>query len=325
MQVRSTDAGVVVSTPAKLNLFFEVLAKRPDGFHEIETLMVPVGVYDTLEFRDVAPTATQVAKPLEFSCAWAAGLSVQSSQPVTTGVFYRSSTEKYSTFDPQGLPQGSDNIAVRAIELLRVRSKTDRCAVVRLTKRIPSAAGMGGGSSDAAAALVAANLGWGLRWSNEQLGWLAAELGSDVPFFLQSGPAVCRGRGERIEPVVGLGRLHAVVVRPPAGLSTAAVFGVCKPSVSPRSAADLVDALRRGDLRRLPDLMHNALESAARSLSPWIERLEHEFAELDCLATQMSGSGTSYFGICRSARHAQVVASRLRSRRVGWVVATSCN
>ena len=200
----------------------------------------------------------------------------------------------------------------------------DRRAQVRLTKRIPSAAGLGGGSSDAAAALVAANLVWGIGWSRERLDAVAAELGSDVPYFLYSGPAVCRGRGEQIGPVARFGRYHVVVVRPPAGLSTASVYRTCRPSVSPRKVEPLLAALRRGDVRQLRRRMHNALQPAAQSLSPWIERLASEFARMDCLASQMSGSGTSYFGICRNAGHALAVAGRLRSRRLGYVFTAAC-
>src|SRR5205823_2480704 len=119
------------------------------------------------------------------------------------------------------LPQEADNLVTRAMQMLRSQAHVAAGARVQLLKRIPSAAGLGGGSSDAAAALVAANAGWELNWPQAELAALAARLGSDVPFFLGHGPALCRGRGEQIEPVGGLGCLHFVLVRPPAGLSTA--------------------------------------------------------------------------------------------------------
>jgi 4-diphosphocytidyl-2-C-methyl-D-erythritol kinase len=232
--------------------------------------------------------------------------------------------ESAGSFGIEELPQGIDNIAVRAIRLLGERAGIDRPADIRLTKRIPSAAGLGGGSSDAAAALVAANAAWNLNWPRARLGELAAELGSDVPFFLYSGPAVCRGRGEQIEPVRRFGKLHVVVVRPPAGLSTAAVYQACRPSVSPLPVEPLLEALWQGDARSLGGRMHNALQGAARRLSPWIDRLAGEFDGMDCLGSQMSGSGSSYFGICRNAGHAQAVARRLRARRLGRVFTAAC-
>jgi 4-diphosphocytidyl-2-C-methyl-D-erythritol kinase len=314
--VRRSSDGIEVLAPAKLNLFFEILAKRPDGFHEIETLMAPLGIYDSVVVRDTRPQPGSPAEPIVLDCAWTAGL--QTFRHSTAGAV------RSGSFETEDLPKGNDNIAVRAIELLRKRSGIDRCASVRLTKRIPSAAGLGGGSSDAAAALVGANAAWNLGWSRQRLAELAAELGSDVPFFLSSGPAICRGRGEQIEPVGRFGMLHVVVVRPPAGLSTASVYRACKPSVEPRSAGPLLEALRRGDARQIGRRLHNALEPAARDLSPWIERLASEFSRMDCLGSQMSGSGTSYFGICRSAWHALAVAGRLRARGLGRVFTAAC-
>jgi 4-diphosphocytidyl-2-C-methyl-D-erythritol kinase len=220
------------------------------------------------------------------------------------------------------LPEGTDNIVLRAVQSLRDRAGGTWGARLRLLKRIPSAAGLGGASSDAAAALVAANSAWRLGWSSEQLADVAAELGSDVPFFLGPPAAVCRGRGELVEPVRGLGKLHFVVVRPPGGLSTPEVYRHCRPVPHELPLAGLLEALRRGDLQRAGRMSVNRLQEPAESLSPWVSTLRREFADTACVAHQMSGSGTAYFGICRHARHARQVASRLRARRVGRVWCT---
>ncbi|MGD9721400.1 MAG: 4-(cytidine 5'-diphospho)-2-C-methyl-D-erythritol kinase [Pirellulales bacterium] len=289
----------MVRAPAKLNLFFEVLAKRSDGFHEIETLMVPIGLFDTL-----------VASPdpsgrISVACRWAApgdGASLDAAY----GALPR---------DEQS------NLAYKAAQLLQARSGSSLGLHLDLVKRIPTAAGLGGGSSDAAATLLAANELWRLGWRREQLTELAAELGSDVPFFLHQGPAICRGRGERVEALRGLGALDIVLVRPPASLSTPAVYGRCRPAAAPRALAPLVSALQHGDVRQLPALLHNRLEEAAETLTPWVSRLRSELVREDCLAAQLSGSGSAYFGICRHARHAQRVARRLQARGVGQVYA----
>lgn len=301
MEVQHTVAGVSVRTPAKLNLFLEVLGKRPDGFHELETLMVPVDLSDLLVF---APADTG---EIELACE-------------------RFPEAGESAEETSGLPEGSDNLVVRAVRLLADRAGVQGGARMTLWKRIPVAAGMAGGSSDAAAALVAANVGWRLDWPREKLLPLAAELGSDVPFFLGAGPAVCRGRGERIEPSAGLGLLHFVVVAPPVGLSTAAVFRCCRPAVAPQPLAPLVEALRAGDLAVAGRSLFNRLQPAAAELSPWIERMTSEFADGGFLGHQMSGSGTSYFGLCRNLAHARWAAGMLRGRRIGQVYAvrTAC-
>jgi 4-diphosphocytidyl-2-C-methyl-D-erythritol kinase len=301
MRVRRRWADLVIETPAKLNLCFEVRAKRSDGYHEIETLMCPIDLYDTLYFQE------DPEGQLRLRCRRVCG---------TSGPDGRGLGE---------VPDGPDNLVMRAVELVRRCAGVRRGAKLRLVKRIPAAAGLGGGSSDAAAALVAANEGWQLGRSREELARWAAELGSDVSFFLAGGSAVCRGRGERVTPVAGLGVLHFVVVRPPEGLSTAAVYDICRPAAQPRTAEPLIEALRRGDVGKAGRRLWNRLQPAAASLSPWVRRLEREFAQLDFVGYGMTGSGTSFFGLCRHARHAQRNARRLEGRGVGSVFAVqSC-
>ena len=309
MQIRRDAVEIVIQTPAKLNLFFEVLGKRSDGYHEIETLMCPIGWYDTLCFGATS------SEELDLEChqGSAAGYPRPASGCPGGG----------SGFEE--VPRDGRNLVLRAVDLVRRRTGTKQGARLRLIKRIPTAAGLGGGSSDAAAALVAANLGWKLGLSLTELAAMAAELGSDVPFFLYRGAAVCRGRGERIEPTRGLGLMNFVVVRPPEGLATAAVYGACRPAASPRALQPLLDALRRGNARRVGGLLFNRLQAAAEQLSPWIARLRRLMAGEDCLGHGMSGSGTAYFGLFHSALQARRVARRLLARGVGCVVAVrSC-
>jgi len=299
MHIHRCAVEVVIQTPAKLNLFFEVLGERGDGYHEIETLMCPISLCDTLCFRGTP------SEDLELECRW--GVASQGG----------------SGFDD--VPRDGRNLVWRAMELLRRRTGARQGAKVRLVKRIPTVAGLGGGSSDAAAALMAANLAWRLELSLPELAAMAAELGSDVPFFLRGGPSVCRGRGEQIEAVYGLGLMNFVVVRPPEGLATAAVYGVCRPPESPRPVQPLLDALRQGNARQSGRLLFNRLQSAAEQLSPWIARLARLMDGEDCLGHGMSGSGTAYFGLFRSALQARRVARRLRAREIGFVMAVqSC-
>ena len=302
MQIRRSAVEVVVRAPAKLNLFFEILARREDGYHEIETLMCPIDLYDTLIFKEESDGQ------LELHCERITG-------PASPGEAH-----------PIEMPEGTDNLAMRAVELLRRRAGVERGARLRLVKRIPTAAGLGGGSSDAAAALAAANLGWNLGWTREALAGVAAELGSDVPFFLADGPAICRGRGEHVEPAPGFPELHFVVVRPPEGLSTAAVYAACRPAERAESVRWLLVALGRGDLAAAGRMLHNRLEPVAESLSPWVRRVRDAMAGVDFLGSAMSGSGTSCVGLCRHARHARRAARRLQAIGLGSVFAVrSCH
>jgi 4-diphosphocytidyl-2-C-methyl-D-erythritol kinase len=302
-----------VLAPAKLNLFLEVLGRRQDGFHEIETLMVPIDLFDSLSAR------ADPGGSVQLTCRWAGGL--RKARPHAESVRPDEAAPPENKVRPpvaqwEDLPEGNDNIAVRAVELLRRRAGVRSGAALQLIKRIPSAAGLGGGSSDAAAALVAVNRIWSLGWSLGQLQQLAAEVGSDVPFFLGSGAAICRGRGERIERLPGVRALDFVVVSPPGGLSTAEVYGGCRAADSPRRVEQLTEALRGRDPRRVAAAMHNRLEPTAERLSPWIVRVKRDLAACGCTAARISGSGTSCFGICRNARQARRAARWMRVR--GW-------
>ncbi len=167
--------------PAKINLSLRVLSRREDGFHEIETLMVPLSLSDELEVAWQPGGA-----PVELVCS-----------------------------DPS-LPTGPENLAYRAAEIFRRDLAPEMPPVrIELTKHVPHGAGLGGGSSDAAAVLLALNTLGDFRQTPAQLAALAAELGSDVPFFVYRSAAVCRGRGETVEPVAFGGRLPLLLLKPP--------------------------------------------------------------------------------------------------------------
>jgi len=261
--------------------------------------MCPISLFDTLYFRE------EPGGQLELTCERVSG-SAGESRP-----------------GPAEVPEGPENLAWRAVDLYRRRAGISSGARLRLVKRIPVAAGLGGGSSDAAAALAAASLVWGRPLPREELFGLAAELGSDVPFFLAGGPAICRGRGERVEPVTTTRRWHFVVVRPPEGLSTAAVYRLCRPASVPVSAAPMLRAFVQGDLAGVGRLLMNRLEPAAARLSGWMTRVKEELADSELVGFAMSGSGTSWFGLCRHGRHARRLAERLRARNIGNVFAVA--
>jgi 4-diphosphocytidyl-2-C-methyl-D-erythritol kinase len=221
-------------------------------------------------------------------------------------------------------------LVVRALELLRERTRCELGARVRLVKRIPTEAGMGGGSSDAAAALRLGSQAWQLDLPPAELSRLAAELGSDVPFFLAPSPAVCRGRGEQVQRLPYIPPLNVVIVKPPQGLTTADVYqawdtrneasqNAASAKRDPHRLEALIAALCRGDLHTLGRAMTNRLQAAASTLSPWIDRLQAAFSRLDFVGHQLTGSGTAYFGIARHAQHARRLATILRTRQLGLV------
>ena len=302
MQISRDDSSWRVETPAKLNLFLEIQGKRPDGFHDIETVMITVGLFDTLVFREVT------TESIHLQC-FEAGPPANSEGPPE---------------DP--LPTDDSNLIVRAAKLLRNRAGIQQGVEISLSKRIPAAAGLAGGSSDAAATLAVLNRLWRLDYPAVQLRDFAAELGSDIPFFLADSPvAVCRGRGEIIEPLTASLPLWTVVLRPPVGLSTADVYKACVPAAHPRSAAPLLDAMQAGDIDQLVRHLHNSLQAPAEQLCPLLKQVKQAFEAESFLAHQMSGSGTAWFGLCRTKTEASAIAARLRARKLGRVfIASTC-
>jgi len=290
MIFRSIAGGVEVLAPAKLNLFLEVLGRRPDGYHEVESLMVAVSLYDTLTVLDDPSGA----------------LSLRCSDPT--------------------LPVGSDNLVIQAAECLKAATGCSRGAHIELTKAIPAQAGLAGGSSDAAATLAALDRLWDLRIPAEQRDALAAGLGSDVPFFNHVPAAVCRGRGERVESVPLNNTFHFVLVCPPVGMSTADVYRQATPPERPKPVRPLLEAMARGESADLGRSLFNRLQPVAEAIQPDLARVRTALANLGPLldGSSMSGSGSAYFGLCRTSVAARHAADILQPLGLGWVRVVTC-
>ncbi|CAN5413253.1 4-(cytidine 5'-diphospho)-2-C-methyl-D-erythritol kinase [soil metagenome] len=274
---------VLAWAPAKVNLFLEVLGKRTDGYHDLATLMLAVDLIDVLEIV----TLEEEAVGLECS-------------------------------DPS-LPTGPDNLIVKAAVALHNHSKPEAGAFIRVTKRIPSEAGLGGGSSDAATTLLALNELWGLKLRREELAEVAADVGSDVAFFLSPPAGWCEGRGERVTPEKLGDPLHLVIVKPPVGCSTAQVYsGVKVPSV-PVDGTTIRKALRYGDPDAIGRGLFNRLQEPAEAMVPAIAAVTRFLRELKPAGVQMTGSGSAVFALCRDRREALRVADEVRTEQPGGV------
>jgi 4-diphosphocytidyl-2-C-methyl-D-erythritol kinase len=294
--------------PAKLNLYLDVLGRRADGFHELETLLAPIRLYDRLVWRPRNDDgSTDFAFAYDPACS--ANLVDQA-------------------------PANDRNLVWRAVDSLATAAGCRPYGSFVLTKRIPIQAGLGGGSSDAAAALVLANAVWNIDYPLTKLSEIAAHLGSDIPFFLAGQTAVCRGRGERVERIPAMPRLNVVVVAPREGVSTADAFGQLHAPAwtDGESAAQLgeshrltrlLESLRRGSIAAATQWMTNSLQVAATQLCPTIERLGTAFAALGCDAHQLTGSGSAYFGVMRTACQARRAAAILAASNFGTVFTTA--
>ena len=288
---KATGAPVAATeaAPAKINLALHLTGRRADGYHTIETLAVFTAHGDTLGAEPAEGDTTTLAVSGPFADALS------------------------------GTP-AAGNLALRAVAALAASAGHRRRGVrLDLTKNIPVAAGLGGGSADAAAALRLMNRLWGAGFDAAQLAALALPLGADVPMCLVSRPLVASGIGEAIAPVGGLPALPVVLVHPGVAVSTAAVFaarsgafGSPLPPLPPRFADAAAVALwlqaTRNDLAAPASRIAPAAADAAAALS----------GDRNCLLARMSGSGAAAFGIFPTPAEAERGAARIRNERPGW-------
>jgi 4-diphosphocytidyl-2-C-methyl-D-erythritol kinase len=277
---------LVLNAAAKVNLVLEVLGKREDGYHELVTVMQAVDLSDRLVLEE--------ADALELR---------------TTG---------------PGVPDDGRNLAIRAAAALAEAAGVTRGARITLDKRIPVAAGLGGGSTDAAAALLGLNRLWRLNWPLARLGEVAMGLGMDVPFFLRGGTALATGRGERVEPLRGRS-LGLVLVNPRFAVSTAETYARVTPAMytDGRHAKALAGGLGGRSAARVAASLYNGLEAAVEAVHPAIGRMRAALLAAGALGALMSGSGPTVFGVARSYEHARQIRRRLtRGTWDCWAVRT---
>ena len=256
--------GLVGWTPAKVNLFLEVGTRRADGYHAVETLIVAVNLYDTLEAKR------------------------------------RRDGELTLTCDAPGVPTDGTNLVLKAATALR--GDRPLGADLRLTKRVPHAAGLGGGSSDAALALHVLNRLWRLDLPAAELLTVAAAVGSDVGVFLGGAAGWCTGRGEVIEPTALGGQLDFVIVKPAFGLSTAAVYRGHTPPSTPVNSEPMRAAAASGKPDAVAANLHNRLEAPAFAVEPRLAGVRDRLRACNPLGVLLCGSGSSVFALARDPR-----------------------
>jgi 4-diphosphocytidyl-2-C-methyl-D-erythritol kinase len=271
-----------VRVPGKVNLHLGVGPRRDDGYHELVTVYQAVGLYDDV--------------------------TAASGPGVTVAVTGEGAAE---------VPADGRNLAVRAAQLLAERCDTEPAVRLTVRKAIPVAAGMAGGSADAAAALVACDALWGTGLTRDELGQLASELGSDVPFLLHGGTSLGTGRGEQLTPVLARGSYEWVLALATGGLSTAEVYaehdrgGDEAVGTGTDHPAGVLAALRGGDALALGRALTNDLQAAALRLRPPLARVLDAAVELGALGALVSGSGPTVALLARSSSDALSMAASL--------------
>ncbi|SMG58919.1 4-diphosphocytidyl-2-C-methyl-D-erythritol kinase [Paenibacillus aquistagni] len=254
---------VYEKAPAKINLMLDVLRKREDGYHEVEMVMTMVDLADRLEMEEL-PRDTIII----------------------------SSQAGY-------IPLDEKNLAFQAAKLIKERYQVKQGVYIHLDKKIPVAAGLAGGSSDAAAALRGLNRLWGLNIPESELLTLGAELGSDVPFCVTGGTAIATGRGEKLEHIINPPQCWVVLAKPPINVSTADVYGRLRANEikAHPSASAMKEAIEAQSFTDICDRLGNVLEDVTLPLHPEVQQLKEAMIRLGADGVLMSGSGPTVFGL----------------------------
>lgn len=269
---------MIVKAHAKINLGLAVLGKRPDGYHDISTVM------QSLELADEVRMERREEPGLRFTCS------------------------------EESLPADRGNLAYRAAELLLGERLLSEGLHLHLEKHIPLAAGLAGGSADAAAVLWGVRRLFDLPVSREELLTLARQLGADVPFCLTGGTLLCEGIGERLSPAPALPPCSILLAKPPVEVSTKEAYGSLLPPGQREeiSMDPVLAALREGSLEGLSGAMKNAFEPGVLSLHPEVGELLSALTEAGAVCARMSGSGPTVFGLFSEREQAREAMERLR-------------
>lgn len=284
--------------PAKINLYLEIIGDRPDGFHELVMIMQSVALADQI---DIKPSDTQ---------------------------------DIYISCNHPSVPEDETNLAYRAAQLM-CKTFADRYenyggVSIKIAKKIPVAAGLAGGSGNAAAVLVGINLIWNLGLTLPQLQELAAQIGSDIPFCITGGTAIATGRGEQIDPLQNLDEIWVVLAKySNISVSTPWAYKTYRQQYSDSyigdqagiqsrtaavSSSPLVNAIVDKHAPKIGKLIYNDLEKVVLPAHPQVANLKAAFAAQDVLGTMMSGSGPTVFALCESEAQAKIVQQTVKSQ-----------
>lgn len=268
---------LLVKAPAKINLSLDVLGKRPDGYHEVKMIMTTIDLADRLELTELSEDRIEIV-----------------------------SHNRY-------VPDDQRNLAYQAAKLLKDRFQVKQGVSIVIEKTIPVAAGLAGGSSDAAATLRGLNKIWNLGLTIDELAKLGAEIGSDVSFCVYGGTAIATGRGEQVEHIPAPPSCWIVLAKPHIGVSTAEVYGNLRLNKVTHPDVDrMVQVIREGNYEGICDAVGNVLEEVTFAMHPEVKRIKAQMKRFGADAVLMSGSGPTVFGIVRHDSRMQRIYNGLK-------------
>lgn len=292
---------IEVKAPAKVNLFLDIQGKRADGYHSIRSLLLPVSLFDKV---------------------------VVTTQETDIETIMESSIKLNGIPWPISMASTEDNLTTRAARLLKATTGYPKGARIFLEKKVPVAGGLGGGSSDAAAALKGLNTIWKTGLSLEALMKLGSRLGSDIPAMVHGGVICMQGRGERITPVVIHPErpLYMVLVNPGFGVSTADIYSRYTQDLTAAASEDrfnhILSGLDKGHLETVTDGLFNSLQETVFRKYPLLEMIKNKLEQVDSVGVLLSGTGSTVLGLVRDMDHGLDVEARVR-KALGCPVWTS--
>ncbi|WP_182275255.1 4-(cytidine 5'-diphospho)-2-C-methyl-D-erythritol kinase [Bacillus velezensis] len=268
---------ILEKAPAKINLSLDVTSKRPDGYHDVEMIMTTIDLADRIELTELPENVIRVASHNRF------------------------------------VPDDQRNLAYQAAKLLKERFQVKKGVSIMITKVIPVAAGLAGGSSDAAATLRGLNRLWDLKLSVEELAELGAEIGSDVSFCVYGGTALATGRGEKIRHISAPPHCWVMLAKPTIGVSTAEVYRRLNlQQVRHPDVQAMIDAIEEKSFQKVCGQLGNVLESVTLSLHPEVAMIKNQMKRFGADAVLMSGSGPTVFGLVQYESKVQRIYNGLR-------------
>ncbi|WP_338035517.1 4-(cytidine 5'-diphospho)-2-C-methyl-D-erythritol kinase [Halalkalibacter alkaliphilus] len=272
-----TSVRCSVKAPAKINLSLDAIRKREDGFHEVEMIMTMVDLADRIDLTDREDGVIKV--------------------DVSEGF----------------VPNDHRNLAYQAADLLKKRYNVKKGVSIYITKRIPVAAGLAGGSSDAAATLKGLNQLWQLGLSMDELARLGAEIGSDVSFCVYGGTALATGRGELIQQISPPPPCWVILAKPPIGVSTAEVYKRLNvQEIEHANTKAMIEAIEQQSFAGICDNLHNVLESVTLDMYPEVRNIKEQMIRFGADGVLMSGSGPTVFGLVEHESRLHRVYNGLR-------------
>jgi len=279
---------ISLKAPAKINLFLEILGKRDDGYHEIETVMQEIDLVDNLQFEEIR-------EGVRLKC------------------------------NDNNIPSDENNLVCKAANLILNECGIKKGVLISLEKNIPVGAGLGGGSSDAAATIKALNLLWKIGLNDTELMEFAAKLGSDIPFFIKGKTSLCSGRGEKITPIEVKSEMNYLIIFPHINISTTTIYRNLKIDLTKKiiDVSFFLDALKHHKVAGISKLLFNRLEKVIFATYPDLLDVKRALDQFDFCGLSVSGSGSAFFGLCKDRQQAEAIKGKIELSNIGNVFAVT--